>query len=594
MVGNVHAPAMTEDDPLDTVPDGTILEIHDLRAPTLSGIALRAAAYTLESPWLGAVPRNFILRSSFIVAWRADNPSTSRSLPAFPTHPPPNARPATPETKDLNQLFYTLTSPNPPQRDHLSIASLHHAYATASSTPSLIISTLERFIEESNRTELPLNALRSPPFKHLQAEINASTERWAAGRPRSVLDGAPFSAKFCIDIAGLPSSGGTRHEFTTATNDAPVVSALRQLGMLPISKSNQDELALGTRGFSLGAGSIRNPHNPLHCPGGSSGGCASAVAAGLVPVSLGSDSGGSVRIPAACCGIFGLKPTFSRISAHGVIYERDDGVPSPVRSLGILAASADDLALVYYALATWAPCGAPGGVSVSAIPAAIPDSVRGLKIGVYEAWNETAWKGAREATENVLSRMREGGATVKNISIPHLEGIRVANSVSLMRHVIDGLSKSGVYNPHTTNPVLGNGVRLKLAVAREFNADDEMRARLIREKAIKHALRLFEHVDVIITPTLAIRTPKVPPDVVNGDIDIVTESAMMRFTIYANFTGLPALSFPAGKDDAGLPLGVQAIAAPWKEDVLIRIARWSEQQFTPCVPEKVYNALHDR
>lgn len=437
-----------------------------------------------------------------------------------------------------------------------------------------------------------MNALRSPPPEHLQTEIQASTERWAAGRPRSVLDGAPFSAKFCIDIAGLPSSGGTRHEFTIATNDAPVVSALRQLGMLPITKSNQDELALGTRGLSQGAGSVRNPHNPLHCPGGSSGGCASAVAAGLVPVSLGSDSGGSVRIPAACCGVFGLKPTFSRISAHGVIYEPDNGPPSPARSLGVLAARADDLALVYYALAAWAPT--PGGVPAKPIPTAVLDNVRGLKIGVYDAWNATAWKGARDATENVLNCMQEGGATVKKISIPHLEGIRVANSVSLMRYTIDSLSKSGVYKPSTTNPVLGYGVRMKLAVAREFTADDEIRARVIREEAMKHAAQLFEQVDVIITPTLAIPTPKVPSDVVNGDMDIVTESAMMRFTIYANLTGLPALSFPAGKDDSGLPLGVQAIAGAWNEDVLIRIARWSAQQFDPCVPEKVYNVLHDR
>ncbi|KAI0566809.1 Asp-tRNAAsn/Glu-tRNAGln amidotransferase subunit A-like protein [Gracilaria domingensis] len=573
---------------------GEAPDLHDLSFPSLSGIPLRAAAYMLEQPYLGVLPRYLALRSSSILAWRARHSSTVDCLPSIPNHLLPSPASSPPHLRDLDQFFYALT-PNVPQRGaRISLADLHHAYSTALSTPSLVISALAMMVDESNALEPPLNALRPVNIEVLQQDIKASVTRWASGRPRSVLDGAPFSVKYCIDVAKLPSSIATRHAPVVAEKDAPVVAALKRLGMIPITKSNQDEVALGTRGFSSATGCVRNPYDSNRCAGGSSAGCAAAVASGLVSVSIGSDSAGSVRIPASCCGVFGLKPTFGRLSMRGLVYG-DELSPLPaVRSLGIISAKADDLALIYHALAAWASAEDDGGSPAKEVPSSVLGDVEGLSVGVYDGWNSLSWDGGQKACEKAVTLMQEDGAIVKKIVVPDLEEIRLANSVCLMHQAIDFYCKKGLYNRSAGNAqMLGSDVRLKMAVGREFTEDDEMRARGIREKAISDAARIFESVDVIVTPCIAVQVPEVPVDVVNGDANIGVESAMMRFTAYANLVGLPAISFPVGLDEDGLPVGVQAIAGAWNEDTLIRIARWSEQKFETCVPPQVYQVLDE-
>ncbi|CAN8075057.1 unnamed protein product [Agarophyton chilense] len=570
-------------------------DLHDLSFPPLSGLSLRAVAYTLERQYLGAFPRHLALRSSAIHVWRIRNATDRDSLPSIPIHPLPSPATLPPQVRDLDQFFYSLTPSIPKRSARISLADLHHAYATALSTPAMVVSEIACLVEESNSLDPPLNALRPVRQVSFQDETHASVSRWASGRPRSVLDGAPFSVKYCINVARLPSSIASRHEPLIAENDAPVVAALRRLGMIPVAKSNQDEVALGTRGFSSATGCVRNPYNSDRAAGGSSAGCAAAVASGLVAVSIGSDSAGSVRIPASCCGVFGLKPTFGRLSMRGIVYEDEQRSLSPARSIGILAAKADDLAVVYSALAAWASGEDDGGAPAIRIPKEVGCDVEGLTVGVYNGWNAMSSDGGQKACEKVLTLLEDGEAIIKSIFIPDLEEIRIANSVCLLRHAIDFYSKKGMYNRFANNArMFGSDVRMKMALGSEFNEDDEMRARAIREKAISDAVRIFENVDVIVTPCLGLQVPELPTDVVNGDANIAIESAMMRFTIYANFVGLPAISLPVGLDEDGLPVGVQAIAAPWKEETLLRLALWSERKLGKCVPPRVYNALGSR
>jgi Asp-tRNA(Asn)/Glu-tRNA(Gln) amidotransferase A subunit family amidase len=349
-----------------------------------------------------------------------------------------------------------------------------------------------------------------------------------------------------------------------------------------IGKANMHEIGIGVTGQNPHHGTTRNPYDPAHYTGGSSSGSATAVAAGLCPLAIGADGGGSIRIPAALCGMVGLKATFGRISEFGAA-----PLCWSVAHLGPIAASVADLALGYAVMA------GPDPLEANSLLQPLPSlvgwdnaDIHDLRIGVFWPWFRHAAAEVVAACEALLGRFEAMGAQVVEVTIPDLQAASAAHGVTIggeMAHVMDRYHAEH-HKQH------GLDVRVNLDLARVFTTMDYVKAQRVRTRLIGHFKSAFERVDVIVTPSTGVAAPAIPAAALpDGDSDLTTLTEIMRFAIPANFTGLPAISFPAGYTPAGLPVGMQAIARPWDEVTLLRLALAAEGVVERQAPKAFYH-----
>jgi len=331
-------------------------------------------------------------------------------------------------------------------------------------------------------------------------------------------------------------------------------------------------------------GTACNPYNTGHFTGGSSSGSAAAVAAGLVPIALGADGGGSIRIPASFCGVFGLKATFGRVSELGAA-----PLCWSVAHVGPLAGTASDMALAYAVI-----CG-PDLRDPNSLHQPLPTiegwdqlNLRGFKLGFYKEWFQHADPEVVAACENMLKRFSDMGAEIREIVIPDLELNRIAHTVTILSEMVQAMSYT--YPAHHREH--GLDVRLNLALGRAFNAQDYLLAQRARTRIINNFNHALEEVDMILTPTTAIPAPEIKKGALpDGESDLSTTAEIMRFVTSANMTGLPAASFPVGYTTKGLPIGMQAIGRAWQESNLLRLAVNAEQALERQKPQVHYKIL---
>jgi len=389
-------------------------------------------------------------------------------------------------------------------------------------------------------------------------------ERVAAGQDAGPLAGVPFAVKNLFDIAGVTTLAGSMifAERPPATRDATAVAALRRAGAVLIGALNMDEFAFGFTCENAHHGPTRNPHDPSRVPGGSSGGSAAAVAAGLVPITLGSDTNGSIRVPAAFCGIFGLKPTYGRVSRAGVAL-----FAGSLDHVGPFARSVSDLAAAYDAIQGPDPTD-PVCSDAPVVPCAphVGREIEGLRLAVavgHFARNATAE--ALAAVTPVARALR----VTRHIELPEPHRARAAAMVITAAeganlHLADLKSRAKDFDPTTRDRFLARALvpASLYAQAQRFRA--WYRARVAE---------MFQEIDVIIAPT----TPWVAPLIgaprlatVDG-AEVVARAHSGVFTQPLSFIGLPVISVPV-RVPGLLPLGVQLIAAPFREPVLFRVA----------------------
>jgi len=333
-------------------------------------------------------------------------------------------------------------------------------------------------------------------------------------------------------------------------------------------------------------GTPRNPYDPGHYTGGSSSGPAAAVAAGLCPVAIGADGGGSIRIPSSFCGLVGLKATFGRVSEFGAA-----PLAWSVAHLGPLAATAADAALAYAVIA------GPDSKDPHSLHQPAPTlegwddlDLSDLTLGVYWPWFRHASADTVSACEALLKEFERMGAKVHEVAIPDLEAARVAHTITIAAEMSAALAHTYAEHHHEH----GLDVRLNLALAREFTARDYIKCQRVRTGMIRNFNRALEQVDVIITPTTALPAPAIPQGALpDGESDLSTLVEIMRFTTPANMTGQPAISFPAGYNDAGLPIGMQAMGRAWQEQTLLRLALAAGQVVERRGPQVHYEMLQD-
>jgi aspartyl-tRNA(Asn)/glutamyl-tRNA(Gln) amidotransferase subunit A len=391
----------------------------------------------------------------------------------------------------------------------------------------------------------------------------------AAGIDRGPLHGIPTAYKDLFYTRGIRTTAGSLvfRDFIP-DHDATVVEKLKTAGAICIGKTNLHELAYGATSKNPHYGFVLNPHDQTHIPGGSSGGSATLVGAGFLATTLGTDTGGSVRIPASYCGCVGLKPTYGRVSRYGVL-----PLSSALDHVGPLAASVEDCALTMNAIA-----GRDYRDDSSArVP--VPDfnlpplaDLKGIRIGLPK--NFYFDRVDAEVSAGVIRAIRELerlGASVIELEIPNLYEVNVAARVIQFSEV------ASFYVNHHDPTLFGADVWALIEQGRLIAAHEYVSAQRIRTLFRQEMDTLWQKVDVLATPTTPVAAPKVTDLTVqiDGEEEDV-RIASTRLVRPMNFVGEPALSMPCGRTVLGLPIGLQLIAPPFTEPQLLQVARTLE------------------
>lgn len=426
-------------------------------------------------------------------------------------------------------------------------------------------------------------AVRDYNDEQARRAADAAAARYASGQSLGDFDGVPIVVKDEVDVAGLPTRAGTVYRpALPAPRDATAVARLRDAGAVIVGKSVQHELGIGATGITPHeTRTPRNPHDPGRAPGGSSSGSAVAVALGAVPVAVASDGGGSVRIPASLCGVWGLKPTFGRIPNTG-----DDNLEGSLGHLGPIARSVEAMEKFLRVTA-----GDDGVCPVSrgtpdfdgaAIDAAKARGLKGLRIGVdAQAWADadpTIGFICREA----LGELEKQGATLHDVSVPLGRHAAAIGFVTMTVEAARGHAEE--YRQHREQMALD--VRLALAIGGGLPAADYQHTRVLRQRLRREMAAVLGGVHLYATPTVAIAAPPVRERAeIAGEADQAVTNDLVRYTFLGNLTGLPALTAPVGVQGARMPVGLQLMARPWDEATLLAAAYGLERAgFAPPRP----------
>ncbi len=409
----------------------------------------------------------------------------------------------------------------------------------------------------------------------------------AAGTPLGPLAGVPVALKDNMDVRGMRTTASSRIlEHFVPPYDATVVRRLEAAGAIIVGKTNCDEFAMGSSNENSAFGPVRNPWALDRIPGGSSGGSAAAVAARCVPLALGSDTGGSIRQPAACCGVVGLKPSYGRVSRYGLL-----AFASSLDQIGPLTRSVADAAVTLSVLAGADPCDATtANEPVPDFAAALTGSVQGIRIGVPRAFvTEGVEDQVRAAYDAALETLRGAGATLVDIDLPHAKYAvpvyylvcTAEASSNLARY--DGVkygyrsaaardSLKEMYS-RTRDEGFGPEVKRRIMLGTYVLSAGYYDAFYLKALQVRTLLRrdydqAFERVDVVAMPT----TPTPPFRLGEKTSDPLQMYLGDIFTVSANLAGLPGISVPCGFSSEGLPIGFQLMGRMFDEATLLRVA----------------------
>jgi len=395
---------------------------------------------------------------------------------------------------------------------------------------------------------------------------NPRAEADAAKAPAGPLAGVPISVKDLVLTRGMLTTAGSRTfgKGLPGKSDAPVVKRLRRAGAVLLGKTNLHELAMGVTTVNEHFGPARNPWDRQRVAGGSSGGSAVAVAAGMGAASVGTDTRGSIRIPAACCGVTGLKPTFGLIDTEGVV-----PLAHTLDHLGPITRSVEDAALM---LGVMAGSKRNAARWMSAVDTA-PDP--GLRLAVCDALFDDVDAAIAGPVAEALDVFRRAGWSLESVEVPLLAEAHgasgVITSAEALAFHLDRLDA----NPEGIGPL----VRSRLEKGRMLTAVDYVRAELTRALFTSHWVELFGHVDCVLAPVLAALPPRIEEHhvMINGR-EGNTLDAFTRLTALANMAGIPALAIPCGFSAEGLPVSLELIAASGREDTLLALGAWFQRQ----------------
>ncbi len=396
--------------------------------------------------------------------------------------------------------------------------------------------------------------------------------RLASGEEPGKLAGIPLAVKDVFGTRDLPTTASSKVLAGHQTGeDAEAVARLRAAGALVIGKSHTHEFAFGPTCTNEYAGPSRNPWNPDHVPGGSSGGSAIALATGMCLGATGSDTGGSIRTPSALCGVTGMKPTYGRVSRRGAL-----SLAWSLDHAGPMARSVDDLSFLLEAMAGHDPL--DGGSADKPVPAysdAVVEPAGALRIGIpKDHYFDLVDADVRASFEASLKQLKALGCTLYEVSLPHMKyalgaELAILGSEAAAYHREQIRRKGDDYSPN---------VRRELLAGMTILATDYLLGQRVRRFICKDFAEAFRSVDVIATPTVPIVAP--PTGAAEVEVEGRTTSALdaiWRNVFPTNLTGSPTLSLPNGFSRSGLPTGLQLIGRNFDELTLLRLGRDLQQ-----------------
>jgi len=436
--------------------------------------------------------------------------------------------------------------------DTLTITEFGQKLRAREVTAEQVTESCLRRIDADNAS---LNAFILVMADEARQQAREADRELAAGRDRGPLHGVPISLKDLFDVRGTATTAASRvREGHKADRDAPVVSHLRQAGAVFVGKTNLHEFAFGTTNEDSAYGPSRNPYDPQRSPGGSSGGSAVSVAAGMALATVGTDTGGSIRIPAAACGIVGLKPSFGEISTDGVV-----PLSRTFDHVGPLAQTVTDAWLVYRALL---------GGAIGRPPAPAP--ISSLRIGVPRGYFcDVLDDDVRTRFEEGLEALRRAGARVDDIEIRHARDVG-----PMYLHI--SVPDAAAYHAATLETMPERytpNVRLRLEMGRYMLGEDYARALALRELLRREVDAALAGRDALAMPTLPIPAPLIGAVTIKvGATEEPVRNLMLRLTSAFNATGHPAIAVPNGTIASGLPCSTQLIGLHGQTDSLVRVA----------------------
>jgi 1-carboxybiuret hydrolase len=442
----------------------------------------------------------------------------------------------------------------------------------AASAREIVAATLER----SAKLDPKLGAFTDVTPERALARADAIDTARARGMTLGPLAGAPFAVKNLFDIAGLPTRAGSKinRERKAATADSPLIARLEAAGAVLVGALNMGEYAYDFTGENAHDGASRNPHDLAHMSGGSSGGSGSAVGGGLVPLALGSDTNGSIRVPSSLCGIFGLKPTYGRLSRA-----RSFPFVASFDHLGPFARSVDDLAASYDAMQ--GPDEEDHAPTVRPIEPTFPGlehGAAGLRIAILGGYFA---RGAEPAAFDAVERVAAALGASRVVELPEAQRARAAAYLITMvegaeLHVDRLRTRAQDYDPD---------VRDRLIAGAMLPGAWVVKTQKLRAWFRAQALELFKHVDVLLAPATPCRAPKGGQKTFTVDgVEMLVRPNLGLFTQPISFIGLPVVAVPVWTPGERLPIGVQVIAPPWREDLALRVARHLERDGIASAP----------
>lgn len=456
----------------------------------------------------------------------------------------------------------------------LTLTQASRAIAQGKLSPvELLDAVLVRLAEVEPQLNATGNATGTMLDEQARASARAAERDIAHSGPRGPLHGIPVSIKEIADLAGLPTLAGSAARAAEpsaylAGHDAVAVRRLREAGAVPFATSRSHELAYG-----ITTPQTRNPWRTDRSPGGSSGGAAALVAARCGPVALGTDTAGSVRIPAAVCGVVGLKPTPCLVSSVGIM-----PLAQSLDTVGPLGRTVDDTAAMLAVLA-----GTHSGELAlgSGVPGTGPSSVlSGLRVGVPTTYFfDGCDREIAAAVQRAITTLTELGAQTREVALANGKELAVAGGI------VVGAEAHSEHRRHLeeTPEALTDEVRQKLTVGRDITAADYLDAlHVLRSLSRRWELALAD-IDVLVSPTLP--TTARPFGAASTDPDQDPHTRHTRLTQPANLTGRPAITVPCGLDSAGIPIGLQLLGQPRQEATMLAVARAFEA--TTDWPERI-------
>ncbi len=459
-----------------------------------------------------------------------------------------------------------------------SIEEAHAAIRDGKLSPRALTEACSRQIERLNPT---LNAFITICDNVIASEAKQSTFQQGVAAPPSTrlatpapasgagatLENIPIAIKDLFETKGIRTTAGSLFfKDYTPNEDAVVIQKVKAAGAVVMGKTNTHEIALGVTTVNPHFGTCHNPWDTARITGGSSGGSAVAVATGMSIVALGTDTGGSIRIPASLCGVVGLKPTFGRVSTRGVF-----PLSWNLDHVGPLARSVRDAAIVLQVIAGYDvddPTSA--NIPVDDYLSTVEDGIKGWRvahaIGSYFDEAEPEVLGAIQDAMKVFERL---GAKIEKVDMSFLREAALANSLMTQA---DGAAYHRERLEEYPNG-FGADVRQRLETGRNFTSTEYILARRTQTEMKRRLEKFFDQYDVLLLPSIPITAP-----LIEGNDAVEQARRLTRFTAPFNLTGLPAITIPCGFDKDGLPIGLQIVSRAWNESSVLRAARSYERE----------------